>query len=318
MRGVLSLTLAQGLHELAEMDLHGWESSQDGGRVLFSESVVGDLRMTAIEGFTALRRRGLKIVGGLLFGDISSGELRIDGFQPVSCEHRYGPSYVLSDADRENLTEWLARSRSGSPVAGVFRSYTGREPMIEPADEAMVAELFPNGEFVFLMLHPRSAESCVANFRFFRDGQLQPASEEPALEFEPKRMPVMQMVVQEMAPERKPSPEHKPAPVLPPPRRLRREEPLPEPQPEQELVPAPLWASEPAPRRSGWWKTVLLCMAGVLGGAFLYELGWSQRPSQPAPARLVELHLDARPDGGRWTSDGIRRRPKYWRPIAGR
>jgi TonB family protein len=181
------------------MTLHGWESAVDGRRVLLDESVVRDLRLLAIEGFTALRRRGLEI-GGLLVGKSDSGELRVEDFEQVPCEHRYGPSYALSDTDRENLATLLAQpQRPGTRVVGFFRSFTARDPLIEEADEAFVSAHFPECDFVFLMLQPYSAERCLAGIRFFRDGVLQPASDEPPFAFEPNRMPVMQLVIQESA-----------------------------------------------------------------------------------------------------------------------
>jgi len=289
------------------MSHHGWESCADGRRVLFSESVAVELRMVAIKGFTALRRRGLEM-GGLLFGGRDSGEWRIEGLLEVPCEHRYGPSYTLSDTDREKLTELLARRRPGPTVVGFYRSVTGRELAVEPADEAMIAEYFGQGDVAFLLLQPLSAEKCVGHLRFFHDGQLLPTSEEAPFPFEPKRMPVMQMVMQEGPQEEVPIQAdelvpQQPSAVLPPPRRRMHAEPGPEPpaeEPVAERVVPVRWESEPAPRRSGLWKAALVGIAGALAGAFIYDVGWSQR-AQPTALmpKWVELHLDAKPEGGK-------------------
>src|SRR2546423_11107555 len=121
------------------MPFHAWESPRDGRRVLLSESAVRDLRMLAIERFTALRRRGLE-VGGILFGEFLDGETRIEIFQEVPCEHRYGPSYTLSQSDLTKLGETIAQPPNGTAlrVAGFFRSFTSPDPVIGEADETLM------------------------------------------------------------------------------------------------------------------------------------------------------------------------------------
>src|SRR5882724_5710654 len=162
---------------------------EEGRRVLLSASLMRELRSRAIEGFVSLPKRGVEI-GGILFGHVRGGSVQIEGFEEAACEHRYGPSYALSDADRAQLSELLAQRKSGGslPVVGFFRSFTSREPLIEAVDEEFVREHFPHGDFIFLMLQPLSAQNCVASFRFFRDGELQPESEHPPFVFDPAQM----------------------------------------------------------------------------------------------------------------------------------
>src|SRR5882757_1901787 len=169
--------------------LCGWISPEDGRRVLMSASLVRELRARAIEGFVSLPKRGVEI-GGILFGHVRGDSLQIEGFEEAACEHRYGPSYALSDADRAQLSGLLAQRQGGGslPVIGFFRSFTSREPLIETADEEFVREHFPHGDFLFLMLQPLSPRNCVASFRFFRDGELLPESEHPPLAFDPAQM----------------------------------------------------------------------------------------------------------------------------------
>jgi hypothetical protein len=262
------------------MSFHGWQSALGGRRVLLSEDVIADLRMLAIEGFTALRRRGLE-VGGILVGDPGGDELRIVGFQESPCEHRYGPSYALSESDREKLTELLSlRRKAAPPVVGFYRSVTGREPAIEESDEALVAQCFPSGEGVFLLLCPLSAENCVATLRFFRDGQFLPGPEEQTIPFGQAGLPAI-------------TPGSRKAGAVP------DSDPVPATEAVKEkIAPTPAWVAEPAPRRSTWWKTALVCLGSAVAGASIFEMGWSQNPTQPAPPRFAELRLDARPDGG--------------------
>src|SRR5262249_47556728 len=92
----------------------------------------------------------------------------------------YGPSYALSEADRERLAEILQQRRGGGslPVMGFFRSFTSRDPLVEAADEEFVRKQFPQGDFVLLMLQPLSPRRCVASFRFSRDGAMLAAEED--------------------------------------------------------------------------------------------------------------------------------------------
>jgi len=252
------------------MPLHGWESALDGRRVLLTEPVVRELRMLAINGFVALRRRGME-VGGILYGRVEDGgEVRIEGFREAPCEHRYGPSYALSEADRAALSELL--ERSPLPVVGFFRSFASRDPVIEEADEAFVREHFPRGDFVCLMLQPLSAENCKASFRFFRDGQLLPDTEEPSFAFDPQQMPL---------------PDPLPGPVLVPMKDKQAE-----PPPDRAMEEAP--AANSAPRRMRWWIPALISLASAVCGASVFELWTLAR--QP---RWTDLHLDARPVDGR-------------------
>ncbi|MEO8595615.1 MAG: hypothetical protein ABI759_20015 [Candidatus Solibacter sp.] len=153
----------------------GW---LEGARTaVVSEAAVDGLRQLAIDGLVALRRRGIE-VGGLLMGSEHGGEVRIEGFEEVPCEHFYGPSYTLSERDRAKLEELLATwPHTNTRVIGFFRSFTARDPVIDEADEAFVREHFPDGWFVYLLLQPLTVEQCVASVRTFRDGILLPETE---------------------------------------------------------------------------------------------------------------------------------------------
>jgi TonB family protein len=249
------------------MVLHGWESLSKDRRVRFGAPVASGLRMLAIEAFAALPRRGIE-VGGILFGEVHESEARIDAFEEAPCEHRYGPSYSLSPADKIKLGALLAERAGSGQVIGFFRSFTGREPTIEEGDEVLVREHFPKGDFVYLLLQPLSVENCLASFRFFHDGQMLPANEEEApFAFDLRQMPVAEPVA-----EAKPEP-----PVLPPPFRA--------------------VAEEPARRRTrSWIPAALVSLFLVLGamGGLYYETS-----ATPRESRWTDLHLDARTEAGR-------------------
>jgi hypothetical protein len=233
--------------------------------------------MLAIEAFAALPRRGIE-VGGVLLGEVHELEARIDGFEEAPCEHRYGPSYSLSPADKTKLGELLAEHTDPPPVIGFFRSFTSREPTIEEGDEELVREHFPKGDFVYLLLQPLSVENCVATFRFFRDGQmLPPSEEEQPFAFDLRQLPVMEPAVEVKLPG--PQLVATPGPqLLPPPFRAFAEEPI----------------TRPIRTRSRWWiPAVVSLFIGVIGG-LSYEM-----TTLPREEHWTELHLDARSQAGK-------------------
>ena len=260
-----------------------WDAPGGTGSLFLSASTVRDLRAKAIQAFLSLPRRGVE-TGGLLFGSQKDGQLFVQGFEPVPCEHRYGPSFALSKDDQARLTERLGRPGL-PPVIGFYRSYTGRNPEIDDGELTLLRENFPHGPFVFLLLQPVNAEACTAGFRLCQDGE--PLAEPPyvAVPFDPDHWNADAPAAAEVAevPEAAevPDPPVPPRrPVLPPPYRA---------LPIEAAAPPP--AALPQPRSPiRWWVPVLLCLMGGIGGAALYELWAISR--QP---RWVELYLDAKP-----------------------
>ena len=261
--------------------------------------------MLAIDGFTALRRRGIE-VGGLLLGSETGGELHVERFLEVPCEHRFGPSYALSETDREKLTEVLASAASGnSLVVGVFRSFTGRDPVIEPADEELVAERFPRGDFLFLCLQPLSVENCVVTLRLFRDGHARgsdapvPVELNGVAKLDEEAAPVTAIESDEEAPVETPAKEPDELPRVAaapgedpaPPRAAIFE------RPRAGTLAGAISAPPETSRRPVLWWAALILMAGALCGSFAYELGRADRPRASAAPQWAELNLDARPAG---------------------
>jgi TonB family protein len=273
------------------MPAFGWDPVDGGRGVRLYASAVRGLRTLAIDGFTALRRRGVE-TGGVLLGTADSGEFRIETFEVVPCEHRFGPSYDLSENDRMLLRELLAALSGGTrQVVGFFRSFTARDPVIGDEEAALAQEYFPHGEFVYLMLQPLSVERCLASFRLIRDGEFLPGSKDPPIAFDApdtgqaerqRPAPALQL-----APDPEPAPEpplaRVPEPKVRPVAAARETEPG---IPPDVALPPRQWAR--------WWIPALIGLACAVGGAMAI------RPRLPAAEpRPTELHLDARPVDGR-------------------
>lgn len=246
---------------------------------------MGELRALAIEAFAASPRHGVEIVG-ILLGDVRESNVRIGGFEQVPIEHSYGPSYSLSEKDWNTLSGLAAARQGRAPrLIGFFRSFAGREPVVEDADAAFVRRHFPRGDFIFLALQPLSATTCVAGFRFFQNGVLLPRSEDPPFVLEPA-----------------PADREEEEKILWPPRPSA-------PPPKQEAEPRSL-APKPAParreKRARWWVLLLVAAVSAVIAAAIADL-WSQAR---AP-HWAELHLDALPHSGSleisWDTGAARR-----------
>jgi hypothetical protein len=138
--------------------------------------VVDQVLSDVMQGFGALPRRGAE-VGGLLLGTIAGdGEpvVHIRDFEPVICEHARGPSYLLSDADRDRLAAALERSNRRSAtgqeirVVGFYRSHTRDGLGLSEEDLALFEQNFPGPAQVFLLVKPFATRTSVGAF-FFRE-----------------------------------------------------------------------------------------------------------------------------------------------------
>src|SRR5690242_15505844 len=89
--------------------------------------VQDGIQQEVSEAFTAAPHRGAE-TGGILLGRRESDRIIVEDFEPVPCEHQFGPSYQLSESDRDLLRETLDWFRSGAQpelsVLGLYRSHT--------------------------------------------------------------------------------------------------------------------------------------------------------------------------------------------------
>ena len=138
-------------------------------------------------GFPSRYGRG-KEMGGFLIGRSSRQGQRIvveiDDFEPVRCEHAFGPSFLLSPEDRRAFEEQLSWRRSlkrGGDVVGFWRSHTrkGFELAVEDAD--LFALHFSRPSDVFLLIKANEHGPSTAGFVIWEGGRIR--SNAPYLEF---------------------------------------------------------------------------------------------------------------------------------------
>lgn len=134
-------------------------------------------------GFGAIPRRGAE-VGGILLGKADAGEIWIDSLSVVPCEHRRGPSFLLSEQDRNAFDDSIAHQRTEAkyPV-GLFRSNTRDQIGITDEDRELFDRYFPTGTGTFLLVRPYASKSSVGMFLVQKDGVL-PASNSDVFPFQ--------------------------------------------------------------------------------------------------------------------------------------
>ncbi|MBS1825699.1 MAG: hypothetical protein JST93_10295 [Acidobacteria bacterium] len=137
-------------------------------------TVIDRLVQEVMRGFGAIPRRGAE-VGGVLLGSAEVGDriiVRIEDFEVVHCEHRRGPSYLLSDSDVARFAETIARHRFTPQktvyAVGCYRSHTRDGLCLTPEDLSQFDAYFPDVSDVFLLIKPYATKVSQAGF-FFRE-----------------------------------------------------------------------------------------------------------------------------------------------------
>lgn len=132
------------------------------------------------------QRRGAE-TGGLLLGAAdqqdSGLEISIEGYEPFYSEHRFGPSYVLSETDKVRFEAVLCSHKEGGGprVVGFYRSHTRDGLELASEDLELIQACFPASTNAFLLMKPRLHRTSEAAF-FFRNDKAA-ATENPFYEF---------------------------------------------------------------------------------------------------------------------------------------
>jgi len=191
-----------------------WEAAGKAFQVHVHHEVIDALMAEVMRGFGAVPKRGAE-VGGLLLGSSDRGDatiVRIEDFEPVGCGYTRGPSYLLSDAERQTFEDACARWRpdasdpgaaSRSYAVGYYRSHTREGLSLTPEDIELLDRLFPDPSDVALLVKPFATKASPAGFFFRENGTFQ---ETTLLEFPFRRR---ELTGEEPA-ERRPLTERKP------------------------------------------------------------------------------------------------------------
>jgi proteasome lid subunit RPN8/RPN11 len=138
----------------------------------YPAAVLDQIRLAVMDAFFAIRHGGLEI-GGVLFGRYREGSLRIETFRMLECAHEAGPSFTLSDADRDRLQDLLeSAAADGLSPVGWFRSRTRSHICLSEADIALYDTYFREPWQVVLVLRPEVMRPTRAGFFVRVDGRL--------------------------------------------------------------------------------------------------------------------------------------------------
>ncbi len=172
-----------------------WAPPGRGIRIELSRNAADQIIKDGLHGLGMIPRRGVE-VGGFLVGSVEhAGDLvvRIEAAVPVACEYLFGPSYMLSEKDKEGLRRALSDAEpqgdGGPQPVGFYRTHTGGHLALTSEDLKLLAEFFPSPDAVALLVKPRAMRSSVGGFFFREDGEIHAESsyEEFALHSRPGR-----------------------------------------------------------------------------------------------------------------------------------
>ncbi len=262
-----------------------WEPAGKPVSIDISFDVIDRLMADALHALTLLPRRGAE-AGGILLGAARKGDrliVKIDDYTAVPCEYSFGPSYTLSEKDRQAFREAIKRKRAVAlhPV-GYYRTDTRAGLSLAQEDLDLLSEHFADPASVALLIKPRTIQASVAGFFFWEDGKIR--AESSYLEFLVPAGRAGNRDMTQAEPQDQTAPKEAPAAAadIPLPSFLNVPPPKQKKKPKKERPPRkPLWSS--------WWVQApllacVLCAVGVLGYSTARQLQ-IQFPQSPPPPR---------------------------------
>lgn len=275
---------------VAETGFHVCRPAGYAGAVHLRFSAMDFIAETVRAAYESVRKRGVE-TGGLLLGGRAvlddAPAVIVESAEIIECEHKLGPSFVLSDRDREKLADQLARLRAeGLVVVGFYRSHTRDASLpgvtLSDEDRALFDSFGAPAANLFLLVRPVSLARLEAKIlvrdagQFTEDGSLSPfpfgLDTRPGSEL---KAPVTRGTSRRPGPlSRETEPMLAPAAEMQPRRRERASaKALAEPaqhsvEPaERSAEPSPEPVSAPLHRSWAW-----MAMFALLGGFFGYEI----------------------------------------------
>jgi hypothetical protein len=271
--------------EIDYVTLHPPDSREIAIRRRVMEGIDHDVNQV----FAAVPRRGAE-TGGILLGRREEGRIVVEDFEPVPSEHRFGPSYRLSETDRQFMQETLdwfrAGAQPGLSLLGFYRSHTLPAFALCEQDEEMMREHFSGAESFVLLIKPSRTGASVADFFVQRNGHPEEAFVPMAFPFTGTVVAAPPAAEPEESMFQKPGPEPLELPAVEP-------EPVPDVEPPRLSWPPPRPRivqehERPRQKRAWLWYTAAAAL-GLIGGALGYlslHPETSAAPDAPQIARV--------------------------------
>jgi hypothetical protein len=159
-------------------DYFAWRPPGQTLSVRLEYSAMERINADVMRGFAVTRRRGTE-TGGILLGRIDRGPeltVHIHDFEVVPCEYSLGPSYHLSERDRDRfraaLDQWRPGPEKDLHAVGYFRSHTREGLEIDEPDRRLFNEFFADPLNVVLLIKPFASKPSMAGFFVQESGVL--------------------------------------------------------------------------------------------------------------------------------------------------
>jgi proteasome lid subunit RPN8/RPN11 len=302
-----------------------WNAQNSPVRIEYSIAALEKAAAEAVDGLYRFRHGGAE-VGGVLYGTVVNGVMRIEAVRPLECEYAFGPRFVLSDRDKAKLVELTEAYEQDPELAGLYpvgwyHSHTRSEIELSPRDMEIYERFFPERWQVALVLRPEQYGPVRAGF-FFRERNRYVRSDQTSHEFligmqrgQPEVVDGASAAVEaDPAPEAEVAYEEDPEggqpaealeePVREPVEQVQDEsssfgEPGPEPEPEPETEPeaappagmldfTPAFCAPESKRRLRWRWIAALALLAAASGAGVYYYLWTGA-SQPLSLMATDV-----------------------------
>ena len=135
-----------------------WDSPGTEFPIRYSLPLLREIDSFVADGYRRIPHGGLE-VGGLLYGTMETDGLTLLHYQPIECQHLYGPRFVLSEADVEGLRLHVGRpfhheSLGELTLAGWIISRGRGDLKLMEREIELFDELFPSPRQVTMLVKP--------------------------------------------------------------------------------------------------------------------------------------------------------------------
>lgn len=161
-------TILRGPANPLEPEYFDWEPDGAPVSIHMNLGAMDGIAHDVTEGFGSLPRRSLE-VGGLLLGRVTGGPrpgVWIERYQRISCEHRFGPQFILDSEDTAALEEAAGRilENGNTAVVGIYRSHARPGFQLEESDFDLIRRYFSDPSDLILLIRPDGAGELVGQF----------------------------------------------------------------------------------------------------------------------------------------------------------
>jgi TonB family protein len=161
-----------------------WRSTDGSTRVSMPIGLADRIAGYSFEAYKSVPRRGAE-AGGLLLGGVRLGpviDIFINGFEPIPCDYKFGPSFIVSEELQKLFRAAIARFPPAE-ILGYYRSHTRKNPALDFTDQDLVDHVFPGLSGLVLLIKPSGVAKITGSYYFFQTGRLEMRSVGPEFPF---------------------------------------------------------------------------------------------------------------------------------------